>query len=93
MKAVRVNEYGGPEALSYEDIEKPVPSNKEALVKINASGINYIDTYQRSGLYQVPLPTTLGLEAAGIIEEVGDEVSRYTTVSYTHLTLPTKREV
>ena len=86
MKAVRVNEYGGPEALSYEDIEKPVPSSKEALVKINASGINYIDTYQRSGLYQVPLPTTLGLEAAGIIEEVGDEVSRYTKgdrVAYT----------
>ena len=74
MKAVRVNEYGGPEALSYEDIEKPVPNSKEALVKINASGINYIDTYQRSGLYQVPLPTTLGLEAAGIIEEIGEEV-------------------
>ena len=77
MKAVRVNEYGGPEALSYEEVEKPVPGSNEVLVKIAAAGVNYIDTYQRSGLYQVPLPLTLGLEAAGVVEELGEEVSKY----------------
>lgn len=77
MKAVRVKEYGGPEAMSYEDIEVPAVSESAVLVKIEASGINYIDTYQRSGLYQIPLPATLGLEAAGIVEEVGSAVSNF----------------
>lgn len=77
MKAVRVNEYGGPEALSYEEVKKPAPGSNEVLVKIAAAGVNYIDTYQRSGLYQVPLPLTLGLEAAGVVEEVGDGVTKY----------------
>ena len=77
MKAVRVNEYGGPEALCYEEVEMPTPGSNEVLVKVAAAGVNYIDTYQRSGLYQVPLPTTLGLEAAGTVEEVGDSVSKY----------------
>jgi NADPH2:quinone reductase len=77
MKAVRVNEYGGPEALSYEEVKKPVPGSNEVLVKIAAAGVNYIDTYQRSGLYQVPLPLTLGLEAAGVVEELGDGVTKY----------------
>ena len=86
MKAVRVNEYGGPEALSYEEVEKPAPGSNEVLVKIAAAGVNYIDTYQRSGLYQVPLPLTLGLEAAGVVEEVGDGVTKYSKgdrVAYT----------
>ena len=77
MKAVRVNEYGGPEALSYEEVKKPAPGSNEVLIKIAAAGVNYIDTYQRSGLYQVPLPLTLGLEAAGVVEEVGDGVTKY----------------
>ena len=77
MKAVRVNEYGGPEALCYEEVEIPTPGSNEVLVKVAAAGVNYIDTYQRSGLYQVPLPTTLGLEAAGTVEEIGDSVSKY----------------
>ena len=77
MKAVRVNEYGGPEALSYEEVKKPAPGSNEVLVKIAAAGVNYIDTYQRSGLYQVPLPLTLGLEAAGVVEELGDGVTKY----------------
>ena len=67
MKAVRVTEYGGPEVMSYEDVDMPSLGGSDALVKVEASGINYIDTYQRSGLYQIPLPTTLGLEAAGTV--------------------------
>ncbi|NKB32459.1 MAG: zinc-binding dehydrogenase [Pseudomonadales bacterium] len=77
MKAVRVKEYGGPEAMSYEDIDRPELGDTDVLVKIEASGINYIDTYQRSGLYQIPLPATLGLEAAGTVEEVGSAVSYF----------------
>ena len=80
MKAVRVNEYGGPETLSYEEVEKPVPGSNEVLVKVAAAGVNYIDTYQRSGLYQIPLPTTLGLEAAGTVEEVGDSVTNLSLI-------------
>ena len=77
MKAVRVTEYGGPEVLSYEDVDMPSPGGSDALVKVEASGINYIDTYQRSGLYQIPLPATLGLEAAGTVEEVGSAVTNF----------------
>jgi len=88
MKAVRVNEFGGPEALSVEDIDVPTAGAGEALVKIEAAGINYIDTYQRSGLYQIPLPSTLGLEAAGTVEAVGEGVSEFSVgdrVAYTNV--------
>ena len=88
MKAVRVNAFGGPEALSVEDIDIPVAGDGEVLVKIEASGINYIDTYQRSGLYQIPLPSTLGLEAAGTVEAVGNGVSQFAVgdrVAYTNV--------
>lgn len=77
MKAVKVREYGGPEAMSYEDIDVPEAGASEVLVKIEAIGINYIDTYQRSGLYQVPLPRTLGLEAAGVVEAIGEGVTLF----------------
>jgi NADPH2:quinone reductase len=77
MKAVRVKKYGGPEVMSYEDIAVPTPGPTDVLVKIAAAGINFIDTYQRSGLYPVPLPLTLGLEGAGTVEETGDEVSLF----------------
>ena len=77
MKAVRVTEYGGPGVMSYEDVDMPSPGGSDALVKVEASGINYIDTYQRSGLYQIPLPATLGLEAAGTVEEVGLAVTNF----------------
>ena len=86
MKAVRVKEYGGPEVMSYEDTELPALGDKDVLVKIEASGINYIDTYQRSGLYQIPLPATLGLEAAGTVEDTGNgvtQVSKGDRVAYT----------
>ncbi len=88
MKAVRVNEFGGPEALSVEDIEVPVAAEGEALIKVEAAGINFIDTYQRSGLYQIPLPSTLGLEAAGTVEAVGPGAKHFKVgdrVAYTNV--------
>ena len=86
MKAVRVREYGGPEAMSYDEVDIPSIGENDVLVKIEASGINYIDTYQRSGLYQIPLPATLGLEAAGTVTEIGSNVSSFQSgdrVAYT----------
>ncbi len=71
MLAVRVERTGGPDVLSVQDIAAPSPREGEALVKIAASGVNFIDTYQRSGLYKLQLPFTLGQEAAGTVEKVG----------------------
>jgi NADPH:quinone reductase len=75
MKAIRVQEYGGGEGLKYEDIPAPEPGPREARVKIEAIGVNYIDVYQRTGLYQLKLPFTLGMEAAGVVDAVGAEVN------------------
>ena len=74
MKSVRVHEFGGPEVLVYEDAPAPVPGEGEALLKIGASGINYIDVYYRTGQYPAQPPFTAGQEAAGIVEAVGDGV-------------------
>ena len=74
MKAIRVNEQGGPEVLSYEDVEVPEPGPGEARIKLAAAGVNYIDTYQRSGAYSVKTPFTLGSEGAGEVEAVGEGV-------------------
>ena len=79
MKAVRVHEFGGPEVLVYEDAPAPVPGEGEALVKIGASGINYIDVYYRTGQYPAQPPFTAGQEAAGIVESVGDGVEGIST--------------
>jgi NADPH2:quinone reductase len=75
MKVVRVHEYGGVEALSYEDVEKPEPGEGEARVNIEAAGVNYIDIYHRIGRYQGSLPFTLGQEAGGIVDAVGPNVT------------------
>jgi NADPH2:quinone reductase len=77
MKAIRVNELGGVDKLSLEDIEKPTPKADEILVKVAAAGINYADTMMRSGNYlaQPELPFTLGYEAAGTVEELGEGVT------------------
>lgn len=64
-KAVVVRSAGGPEVLEHADVPSPVAGDGELLVKVSAAGVNYIDTYQRSGQYPIPLPTTLGLEGAG----------------------------
>ena len=75
MKAIQIKETGGPEQMQIVDIPKPQPGPKDALVKIAASGVNFIDVYHRIGLYKVDLPAVLGMEAAGVIEDVGKEVT------------------
>jgi NADPH2:quinone reductase len=75
MKAIRVHQYGGPEVLSCDDIPVPQPGPGEALIKIAASGVNFIDVYQRVGRYQGSLPFTLGSEGAGVVEAVGSGVT------------------
>jgi NADPH2:quinone reductase len=75
MKAIRVHKYGGPEVLTYEDIPVPEPKAGEARVKIEAIGVNFIDIYQRTGLYPLQTPFTLGMEAAGVVDAVGDGVT------------------
>ncbi len=75
MRAVRINEFGGPEALSLESIAMPDPGPLAARVKVEAAGLNFIDVYQRSGFYPVRLPFTLGMEAAGTVDAVGSEVT------------------
>ena len=77
MKAVRVHQNGGPEALRYEDVDIPVPGAGEVLVRHAAIGLNFLDVYYRSGLYPAPngLPLTPGGEAAGVIESVGAGVT------------------
>ncbi len=74
MKAIRFAKTGGPEVLRLEDIDLPLPRPGEVRVHHAAIGVNFIDTYQRSGLYPVSLPSGLGLEAAGIVESVGSGV-------------------
>ncbi len=71
MKAIRIHRTGGPEVLQLEEISVPDPGPGEILVRHEAIGLNFIDTYHRSGLYPVELPVTPGLEAAGIVEAVG----------------------
>jgi NADPH2:quinone reductase len=74
LKAVRVHEFGGPENLRYEDLEMPEPAPGEARVKLAASGVNFIDVYQRTGLYPGDVPRSLGLEGAGEVDAVGEGV-------------------
>ncbi|HZW36643.1 MAG: quinone oxidoreductase family protein [Deltaproteobacteria bacterium] len=71
MKTIRVHQYGGPEALAMEDLPVPEPGQGEALVKIDAIGVNFIDVYQRMGLYRSPLPFTPGNEGEGVVVKAG----------------------
>jgi NADPH2:quinone reductase len=73
--AIRMYEYGGPEVMRYEEVELEEPGEGEARIRHTAIGLNFIDTYQRTGLYPVDLPTGLGSEAAGIVEAVGPGVT------------------
>jgi NADPH2:quinone reductase len=75
MRAVRIHETGGPEAMRVEVVPVPRPSPGEILVRLDASGVNFIDVYKRKGLYTIPLPATLGEEGAGTIVAVGGEAA------------------
>ena len=75
MKLIQISQTGGPEAMQYVDAPMPTPGPKQALVKIAASGVNFIDVYFRIGLYKADLPFTPGNEASGTVEAVGSEVT------------------
>lgn len=77
MKAIRLHETGGPDVLRLESVPQPKPGPGEIRIRHAAIGVNLIDTYHRSGLYPVALPSGLGLEAAGTVEEVGPGVTRF----------------
>lgn len=75
MKAIQVTQCGGADQMQYSEVPKPAAGPKQALVKIAASGVNFIDVYFRTGLYKADLPVILGMEAAGIVEAIGPEVT------------------
>ncbi|MCX6046732.1 MAG: quinone oxidoreductase [Chloroflexi bacterium] len=77
MKAIRVHEVGDADVLRYDDIPTPDPSDGEVRVKIEAAGLNFIDTYHRMGWYPLPLPLILGQEGAGVVDKVGAGVSDF----------------
>ena len=77
MKAIRFEKTGGPEVLELVDVPMPEPKAGEVLVRQQAIGINFIDTYHRTGLYPVKLPSGLGMEGAGVVEAVGEGVTRF----------------
>ena len=105
MKAVKIEKYGSPEVIKIEEITLGKPGNDEVLIEHVAIGLNYIDNYHRSGLYPVKLPSGIGIEASGIIKEVGPNVSNFSIgdkIAYsamplgaysTHRIFPTKNLV
>ena len=105
MKAVTISKNGGPEVLEIKDIKLEDPKAGEVLIKNEAIGLNYIDTYHRSGLYPVELPSNIGMEGAGVIEKIGSDVKDFKVgdrVAYasmpigsysTHRIFPTKKLV
>ncbi|WP_405041446.1 alcohol dehydrogenase catalytic domain-containing protein, partial [Phenylobacterium sp.] len=72
MKAIRFEQTGGPEVLQLVDLPTPTPGPGQILVRHEAIGVNFIDTYHRSGLYPLKLPSGLGMEAAGVVEGLGE---------------------
>ena len=78
MRAVRFAQTGGPEVLEVQEVERPEPGPGQILIRNEAVGVNFIDTYHRTGLYPVPeLPSPIGQEGAGVVEAVGDGVTRF----------------
>jgi NADPH2:quinone reductase len=77
MRAIRIHEHGGPEKLVLDEIPAPVPGAGELRLRVEAAGLNFIDTYKRSGLYPVTLPHTVGQEAAGVVTAVGPGVTDF----------------
>lgn len=77
MKAIRIEQLGGPEMMKFVDVETPKPGAGEVLVRHRAIGVNYIDVYFRTGVYPQPVPAGIGAEAAGVVEAVGEGVTRF----------------
>jgi NADPH:quinone reductase len=73
--AIRIHQTGGPDVLRWEEVDLPAPAAGEATVRHHAVGLNFIDTYHRTGLYPLPLPAGIGLEGAGVVEAVGEGVT------------------
>src|ERR1700754_4034009 len=71
MKAIRFHTYGGPEVLRLDEIPVPEIKADEVLVRVGAAGVNFLDAYQRTGLYKTPVPFGPGMEGAGVIEKAG----------------------
>jgi NADPH2:quinone reductase len=75
VKAIRMNRVGGPEVMELVEVDLPPPGPGEVRMRHEAIGLNYIDVYHRTGLYPQPLPGALGVEGAGVVEEVGEGVT------------------
>ena len=75
--AIRIHEHGGPDVMKWEAIEVGNPGEKEMRVRHTAVGLNYIDTYHRTGLYKIPLPSVIGREGAGVVEAIGAAVTEF----------------
>ncbi|MER2599801.1 MAG: quinone oxidoreductase [Caldilineales bacterium] len=75
MRVIQINQFGGPDVLVVRDIPLPEPGPGQVRIKVAVAGLNYIDTYQRSGVYAVPLPFIPGMEAAGVVEALGQQVA------------------
>ena len=76
-RVVKIEKIGGPEVLKFETIELGKPGPEEVLIEHKAIGLNFIDTYHRSGLYPVPLPSGIGAEGSGVIKEIGSKVKNF----------------
>src|SRR5581483_9528510 len=77
MHAIRIHENGGAEKLLWEELPVPQPGPGEVRLRVEAAGVNFVDIYQRNGLYPVTLPFTLGQEAAGVVTAVGEGVTSF----------------
>ncbi|QDG66473.1 quinone oxidoreductase [Pseudarthrobacter sp. NIBRBAC000502772] len=77
MQAIVARQPGGPEVLEIAEVDRPMPGPGQLLIKVAAAGVNFIDTYQRGGMYQVPFPFTPGSEAAGTVEELGEGTENF----------------
>lgn len=74
MRAIRIDQSGGPDVMRVADVDEPQPAPDQVRVRVAAAGVNFIDIYHRSGQYELPLPTGLGLEGAGVVDAVGAQV-------------------
>ena len=76
-KAIRIHEHGDTSVLRWEEVEVGTPGAGQVRIRQTAVGVNYIDTYHRTGLYPVDLPAVIGMEGAGVVEEIGPDVTEF----------------